>query len=84
MTAQMEKLGKALSSLVQVFNPERIILGGKFASVGDFLVYPVLKGLNLHGLPRLVNDCDVVVSKLSDKAEMLGAYALVMDQVFEG
>jgi predicted NBD/HSP70 family sugar kinase len=83
VSAQMENLGQALSILVQVFNPERIILGGRYAEVGDWLTYPVLKGLNLHGLPRLVGDTDVIVSDLGEKAEMLGAYALVMENVFQ-
>lgn len=78
-----ESLGQALSMLVQTLNPGLIILGGRFASIGDWLRYPVAKGLSLYGLPQLVDDVEIRVSNLGDKTTMLGAYALVMQSVFD-
>ncbi|GAA4451143.1 ROK family transcriptional regulator [Nibrella saemangeumensis] len=78
-----EQLGKALSLLIQVLNPELLILGGRFSEVGEYLKYPIIRGMSLHSLPQLMADCDVQVSPLGEKAEMLGAYALVMEKVFE-
>lgn len=78
-----EQLGKGLSILIQIFNPELLILGGRFAEVGEYLKYSIIKGINLHSLPQLIGDCEFQVSPLGEKAEMLGAYALVMEKVFE-
>ncbi|MGF7218117.1 putative NBD/HSP70 family sugar kinase [Spirosoma lacussanchae] len=78
-----EQLGKALSMLIQVFNPELLILGGRFVDVGEYLTYQVIRGLSLHSLPQLLADCEFMVSPLGEKAEMLGAYALVIEKVFE-
>ena len=82
LTEMGERLGQALSILVQVLNPGLIILGGRFTEVGETLRYPVIKGLSLYGLPQLVADCEVRTSSLGDKSAMLGAYTLVMDNVF--
>jgi predicted NBD/HSP70 family sugar kinase len=78
-----ERLGQALSILVQVLNPETIILGGRFAEIGDFLQYPIKRGLSLHGLPQLVADCDIRISTLGAQSTMLGAFSLVVEQVFQ-
>ena len=78
-----ERLGQALSMLVQTLNPGLIILGGRFTDVGELLKYPVIKGLSLYSLPQLVGDCDIKTSVLGDKTTMLGAYALVMENVFQ-
>ncbi len=78
-----ERLGQALSMLVQTLNPGLIILGGRFTDVGELLKYPVIKGLSLYGLPQLVADCEIKTSTLGDKTTMLGAYVLVMENVFQ-
>ncbi len=78
-----ERLGQALSMLVQTLNPGLIILGGRFTDVGELLKYPVIKGLSLYGLSQLVADCEIKTSTLGDKTTMLGAYALVMENVFQ-
>ncbi len=78
-----EQLGKGLSILIQIFNPELLILGGRFSEIGEYLKYSIIKGMNLHSLPQLIGDCEFQVSPLSEKAEMLGAYALVMEKVFD-
>lgn len=78
-----EQLGKALAGMIQVFNPELLILGGRFIDVGEMLKYAIVRGMSLHSLPQLMADCEFQISFLGEKAEMLGAYALVMERVFE-
>lgn len=78
-----EKLGQSLSILVQTLNPGLIIIGGRFSNSGELLKYPIMKGLNLFGLPQLVSGVELKTSLLDDKATMLGAYALVMQNVFD-
>ena len=51
--------------------------------VGELLKYPVIKGLSLYGLPQLMADCEIKTSTLGDKTTMLGAYALVMENIFQ-
>ncbi len=74
-----EDLGQALSIFVQLLNPELIIIGGSFNVIGDKLIYPIAKGMNLYGLPQLVNDCDLKISILGERATILGAFSLVLE-----
>jgi predicted NBD/HSP70 family sugar kinase len=83
LTEMGERLGQALSMLVQTLNPGLIILGGRFAEVGETLRYPINKGMSLYGLPQLVSDCEIKTSTLGDKSALLGAYTLVMENVFQ-
>ena len=76
------ELGKAFSILLQIFNPELIIISGSFTQIGDKLIYPIAKGINLYGLPGIVNDCDVRISNLGESAIMLGAFSLVFEKIF--
>jgi transcriptional regulator of PTS gene len=83
LSEMTEKLGEGLSILVQIFNPEMIIIGGRFSSVGEMMKYAIIRGLSLYCLPRSVADCDVQVSSIGEKATMLGAFALVMENIFQ-
>ena len=77
-----ENLGRGLSNPIQVLNPGLIILGGTFTEVGELMRYSILRGLTTYGLPQLIADAKLEVSTLGEKTAMLGAYALVMENVF--
>lgn len=78
-----EDLGQAISSLIHLLNPELVIISGGFTSVGDKLIYPIARGMNLYGLPQLVADCDLKISSLGERATILGAFSLVFDREFQ-
>jgi predicted NBD/HSP70 family sugar kinase len=78
-----EDLGQALSSLIHLLNPELIIISGGFTSVGEKLIYPIARGMNLYGLPQLVADCDLKISSLGERATIMGAFSLVFDREFQ-
>lgn len=77
-----EKLGKSLAILVDVFNPELMVIGGGFMSVAEYMKFAIIKGINLEGLPRLTTDCNLEVSVLGQKAIMLGAFSVVTETAF--
>jgi len=75
-----EELGQAISILLHLFNPELIILGGSFTVIGEKLIYPIAKSMNMYGLPQLVADCDLKISSLGEGATMLGAFSSVFEK----
>jgi len=77
-----EQLGKSLAILVDVFNPELIVIGGGFMSVAEYMKFAIIKGITLEGLPRLTSDCTLEVSALGQKAVMLGAFSVVTETAF--
>jgi transcriptional regulator of PTS gene len=83
MATMGEQLGRSLAVLIDLFNPELIVVGGGFSSVGDIVRSAIDKGISLHSLPQLATDCAIRVSELGDRAEMLGAFDVVFEQVFQ-
>jgi predicted NBD/HSP70 family sugar kinase len=78
-----EQLGNALGTVVDIFNPEVIVMGGSFASVAEFMKHPIIKGFSMQGLPQLIADCDVKISTIGEQAVMLGTFSLVTENSFK-
>jgi glucokinase-like ROK family protein len=76
-------LGQGLSTLIHLFNPETIILGGHMSRARQFLLDPVHQTLNKYTIGQIKNATRLVTSTLGDKAAVMGAMALVMEHVFE-
>ena len=76
-------LGEALSSLVHIFNPEMIIIGGKVALAENYLINPIENTLNKYTISHIKKDTRVVTSMLQDKVKLLGSVAMVMNRVFD-
>jgi predicted NBD/HSP70 family sugar kinase len=68
-----EKLGKGLAVLINIFNPELMILGGTLSETGDYLRLPAKSVLNKFSLSLVNNDTSLRISKLGEKAGVIGA-----------
>lgn len=76
------KLGKQISSLINIFNPELVIIGGSLSSVGDYLTQQIRTEVSRYS-PRLVNkDASIIASVLGDRAGVLGACMLARSRRF--
>jgi predicted NBD/HSP70 family sugar kinase len=73
-----EHLGRGISYLLNVLNPEMIVLGGSVAQAGEDLFREVRASVARHALvPRGVA---IVPSALGDRAELTGAVLLAMEK----
>ena len=79
--AMGEQLGKSLAVLIDLLNPELIIVGGGFIPVLESMRFAINKGINLHSLPQLASDCEIKISSLGENAAMYGAFALVTENL---
>lgn len=68
-------LGIGLASVVQVLNPEIIVLGGGLTSVGSMLLDPCLEALYQHIPPVLRNSYRVVPGRFQGNVSVVGAAA---------
>jgi predicted NBD/HSP70 family sugar kinase len=66
--------------LVNVLNPELLIVGGDLAKAGDLLLDGVRESLVRASLPTAAAAATVVAGSLGDRAEVLGAIALVLSE----
>ena len=82
LTGIGEKLGSGIASLVNIFNPELVVIGGGFAAAEDFLFGPAQKVADREVLVSIRDSYRVVRAKLGTSAGMIGA-AMVAFEVFE-
>ncbi|GAA2625525.1 ROK family protein [Actinomadura fulvescens] len=72
-------LGHALASLVNVFNPSLIVIGGGVSLAGDLLLPSLRKVVYERSLPLATRDLAVVISAHADRAGMVGAALTAVD-----
>lgn len=75
------KLGKYISGLINVFNPELIIIGGAMSLTGAYLIEPIRAAVRKYSLNLASKDTMVTLSKLKDKAGVIGACMLARNNV---
>ncbi|RPD40886.1 ROK family transcriptional regulator [Chitinophaga barathri] len=76
-----EKLGKGIAMLINLFNPEMVILGGSIATTGDYIRLPIKSAINKYSLSLVNNDTQLVLSRLGEKAGIIGACLLVRNKL---
>jgi glucokinase len=77
------RLGVALASFANVFEPELIVIGGGVIAAGDLLLEPARRELRARALPPM-NRTPVVAAQLGEDAGMVGAAALARIELLEG
>jgi predicted NBD/HSP70 family sugar kinase len=73
-------IGAAVADLCNLVNPERIVVGGSMAVAGDVLLDPLREAVGLRAIPSAAEDVEIVPGELGERAELLGAVALVLHQ----
>lgn len=75
-------IGEVLAGLVNFFNPSLIILGGGLINVGDLLIAAIRQSVYRRSLPLATRDLSVVTGALGSTAGVVGASALVLDELY--
>lgn len=72
-------LGKAISFLIQVLNPESVVLSGKFAKAGSLITIPIQQSLNKYTMNAIRQQCEIQLSSLGENgyAQGLVRYTVV-------
>lgn len=76
-------LGKAMSLLIQILNPESIVLSGKFAQAGALITIPIQQSLNTYTMNSIGKNCEVEVSSLGVNGYPKGLVRFTFDKYFE-
>jgi glucokinase len=72
-----EWLGVALTSVVNLLNPEKIIIGGGVSLAGDLLIEPIRKTINERAIKVSAEAVQVVSAQLGERAGVIGASLLI-------
>jgi len=76
-------LGKGIAILIQLFNPELIILGGKIAEAEQYITIPIQQSINTYCMTQLRETTSIALSELGKNAGIMGSVATVMENIFE-
>ena len=77
------KLGRYLAGLINLFNPELVVIGGTLALTEDYILQPIKTAIRKYSLNLVSKDSAVVLSKLQAKAGVIGACLLSRSKLFE-
>lgn len=78
-----QQLGFHIGSLINIFNPDMVIIGGQMSRAGDFLLQPVISAVRKYTLSLMSRDSEIVLSKLKDQACVIGSCLLSRSKLFE-
>jgi len=71
-----EYLGTALGSLVNVLNPEAVVIGGGFAAVGNEYIRLIGAAIRRHAFRAATNSLKIAGARLGNDAGFIGAALL--------
>ena len=78
-----KKLGAHIAGLINIFNPDLIILGGDLSKTGDYLLQPVISTVRKYTLNLMSRDSLIIESKLKNEAGLIGSCMLSRSKLFE-
>lgn len=83
-TLAAKRFGRGLALLIDMLNPECIVLGGLGMRLQDALVAPALRTAKEESLPRAWDACQIVPAQLGESIGDLAALCAAIDQAPEG
>lgn len=83
ITSVGEKIGRGIGVLINLFNPELVVVGGAMSSVGDYLMLPIRTALNKYSLSLVNRDSQLRLSRLGESAGVIGAALLARNRILE-
>lgn len=76
-------LGRGISILIQLLNPELIIIGGSVAEAKQYLITPIQQALNIYSMAKARENTQITLYKLGKEVGLMGGVAVVNEKIFE-
>ncbi len=73
-------LGKGISTLIHILNPNKIIISGRGAEIGYILAPHIQVAVNEYSIPKISKKTSIEISDLHKRAQQLGTTALVIEK----
>ena len=74
-------MGIGFATLINILNPEKIILGGPLSIFGDHLLSTVKSVSTKHSLPEMRPRVDIHLSSFEGDSSLIGAISIVVDDI---
>ena len=76
-------LGKYIAGLINIFNPELVVIGGQVSLAEGFLLLPIKSSIRKYSLNLVNRDSKIETSKLKQKAGIVGACMVARSRLFD-
>ena len=76
------KLGEQLANLINIFNPEAIIIGGTLATAGDYFLSPIELAAKRYSLRRVYQGVQIKTTEIENPG-VIGACRLALNRYLE-
>lgn len=76
-----EYIGIGLADMVNLFNPEAIILGGSLVQAGEFWIEQIRQVVTDRALGYIAKNVVIQPSRLGNRGRILGAVALILNEI---
>jgi glucokinase len=77
----MADLGAGVATVVSLFNPDRVVLGGGVSRSADLVLPAVRRVVNTRCMPMLASAVEIVAAALGDNVGVVGAAALLDEAI---
>lgn len=74
-------IGSGVATLCNLLNPSRVVLGGSLAEAGELVLGPIRDSVSRYAIPSAARQLSVLPGALGGRAEVLGALALVLNEM---
>lgn len=71
-------LGRGIAGFINIFSPQRIVIGGGVAESGTFYVEKIREIVRENAIPDCALNTEIVVAELGNKAGLIGAASLIL------
>lgn len=76
-------LGRHIAGLINIFNPDLVIIGGILSLTGDYITQPIKTAVRKYSLNLVNKDSVITTSKLGGEAGVIGACMIARSRMFE-
>jgi predicted NBD/HSP70 family sugar kinase len=76
-------MGRGLSYLIQLLNPEIIVISGPLSKANQYVLSPIQQSINLACLEKISANTNIVISDLGDESAFKGTAAMVYKKAFD-
>lgn len=74
------QLGKGVAAMINIFNPEQVIIGGELSKAGDYLKMAVIGSIRKYSLSIVNRETTVELADPSINANLLGCCLIARDR----
>jgi glucokinase-like ROK family protein len=74
-------MGLGFAKLIDIFNPEKLILGGPLSMVGEYLLPAIKEAATKHSVSNITPKVEILLSSFETDAILIGAISIVVDDL---